>query len=355
MLEYRMFDFSPAKRGPAMAIGAAALFGISPALAKPVLENLHPALIAGLLYLGSAAGLSFICGPRAALSAIAALPARQQRQLAGAVLCGGVLAPLCLAWGLKLAGAFEVSLLLNLETVFTTTLAVLLFREHVTGRVWLAMLIIAAGAALLGLTPASGGFSAGGLLIAAACALWGLDNNLTRAIESLSAASLGWFKGLTAGSFNIVLAFALDAAGATAGQTAALLGIGVVSYGLSLVLFIAAMRAIGSARAGAYFAAGPFFGLALSVLMLGEKPGAPGWLAAALMAAGLILLFGERHEHAHRHDPLAHAHSHIHNDGHHTHAHPGLPPDAAHDHPHEHEPLTHEHPHFPDTHHRHAH
>ncbi|MDD4004859.1 MAG: DMT family transporter [Elusimicrobiaceae bacterium] len=344
--------------GPALALTAAALFGVSPVLIKPVVGESSPVLAAGLLYLGAAAGLSFIAlkKPNRIIRAVAQLPADKKLALACAVISGGILAPLCLVWGIKLASAFEVSLWLNLETVATTVLAWLVFKEHVSREVWLGMLLLAAGAALLGFGPADGqGFSAAGLLIALACLLWGLDSNLTRELDSLPAPELVWLKSAAAGTANVMLAFSLGTARATAGQTAALMGIGAMSYGASLLLYIHALRRIGTSRTGAYFSAGPFFGLIFAVVFLGERPAAAQWLAAGIMAGGLTLLYRERHLHRHRHEPVTHTHHHAHDDCHHAHTHHDITPSKGHTHSHTHEPLTHTHPHYPDTHHRHAH
>jgi hypothetical protein len=126
-----------------------------------------------------------------------------------------------------------------------------------------------------------------------------------------------------------------------------------VSYGTSLVLFILAMRDLGAARTGAYFATAPFIGAA-GGLLLGETP-TPGLLvAAALMALGTWLLVHERHAHGHRHAASIHTHVHVH-DAHHQHAHEGWEGPEPHSHPHATGPLEHEHPHTPDIHHDHGH
>jgi hypothetical protein len=131
--------------------------------------------------------------------------------------------------------------------------------------------------------------------------------------------------------------------------------LGLLGYGVSLVLFIVALRNLGTARTGAYFSVAPFFGAALALTMLGERPGAAFWIAAALMALGVWLHISEHHEHAHVHEELAHSHEHVH-DAHHQHAHDaGWDGREPHVHSHHHTPLAHSHPHYPDLHHRHTH
>ena len=130
---------------------------------------------------------------------------------------------------------------------------------------------------------------------------------------------------------------------------------GLLGYGVSLVLFVVALRELGAARTGAYFSVAPLAGIALAIAALGEQPGVTFWVALPLVGAGVWLHVSERHVHEHIHEPLEHAHSHVH-DEHHRHGHDfawdGAEP---HSHPHRHEPLAHSHPHYPDIHHRHGH
>lgn len=131
--------------------------------------------------------------------------------------------------------------------------------------------------------------------------------------------------------------------------------LGLLGYGLSLVLFVLALRGLGTARTGAYFSTAPFIGAAISVILFGEQTGGLFWLAACLMAIGVWIHLTEHHEHEHHHEPLDHEHPHTH-DVHHQHIHnfvwDGQEP---HVHSHVHAEVTHKHPHYPDIHHRHAH
>lgn len=270
-------------------------------------------------------------------------------------MAGGVAAPLFLAYGIRAGTAAEVSLLLNFETVATTLLAWLVFREHVGARVWVGKVLIIVASAIVVLSGTGGvRLSAAGLSVLAACALWGVDNNLTRELESVPASLLACVKGWCAGAFNVLLALAFFDSGASVIQVSGVLAVGALSYGASLVLFIQALREIGAARTSTWFASGPFVGTLLSVAVLGEHPPATYWVAAAVMLSGLLFLYGEAHRHLHRHERLAHAHSHDH-DEHHTHEHEGLQAGGRHDHLHVHAPVTHAHAHWPDIHHRHAH
>ncbi len=318
---------------------------------------MSPVLLAGLLYLGSGVGLQIVIWTKrkSAITELSVLTQTQLLKLSGAIIFGGILAPLCLAYGVKYGTAVQVSLLLNLETVATTILAALVFREHVSSRVWFGKMLLLFGAILI-TTQSLEGFalSMPSLSVIAACLFWGIDNNLTRDIEQLSPIVLACVKGFAAGLFNTTLAIVLGSTLGTASQTGGTLVIGAISYGVSLILFIKALRLIGSSRTSTYFASGPFFGMLLAVPLLCEIPSSSQWLAAVIMVVGLLVLYREEHEHGHTHQANSHCHSHSH-DEHHQHAHEGTDTTEPHDHWHTHEPITHSHWHLPDIHHRHSH
>ena len=344
--------------GQMLAILSAFLFGISPALCKLVMGEMPPVLLAGLLYLGSGTGLWIFLFFRHenTLEELKRLSRRNRLKLLGAIISGGILAPLFLAYGIKRGSAYEVSLLLNLETVATTVIARLVFREHVGPSVWAGKALVLSGAFIITAGAAGGpSLSVAGLFVMAACVLWGVDNNLTRDVEEISSAALACAKGLAAGVFNTIAALLIFPGGAPAYRAAGVLLTGAMSYGISLVLFVEALRRIGSARTGMLFAAGPFFGVMLSIILLGERPPSSFWVAALTMLAGIGLLYRESHAHLHDHVVQSHRHKHVH-DEHHRHGHEGLAVgEEPHDHFHTHEQLTHHHVHWPDMHHRHGH
>ncbi|MCM2258362.1 MAG: DMT family transporter [Vicinamibacteria bacterium] len=342
--------------GPALALLSALLFGASTPLAKLLLGELSPLVLAGLLYSGSGLGLWLIrlLGPRGGHEA--PLTRTDVPWLAGAVLLGGIAAPVLLLTGLRVTPASVVSLLLNLEGVLTALLAWFVFRENFDRRIALGMLLIVAGGAVLSWQSRTGTAPLLGVLaVVGACLCWALDNNLTQRISGGDPLQIAAIKGTVAGLVNLGTAWATGAHLPGLGESAAALVVGLLGYGISLVLFVLALRHLGTARTGAYFSLAPFFGAAASLLLLHESVG-PGFVAAAaLMAAGVWLHLTERHDHEHTHDPVEHAHSHVHDD-HHDHDHsPGTTPGEPHSHAHSHAPQTHAHPHYPDTHHRHDH
>lgn len=347
----------PLPRGVLASLAAALLFGAGTPLAKLLLAQASPWLLAALLYLGSGLGLALLRRLRRAPRV--QLPPGEARWLAGAVLSGGVAGPVLLMLGLAGMPASGASLLLNAEGVFTALLAWFVFRENVDRRVALGMGAIVAGGIVLS-WPGQANWPGWQptLLVAGACLAWAIDNNLTRKVSLADASWIAMVKGLAAGTTNLVLALALGAAWPSMPVVVAAALVGFASYGASLALFVVGLRELGTARTGAYFSVAPFFGAVLAITLLGEAVSVPLLVAGALMALGVALHLSERHDHRHAHEPMEHTHEHVHGTGdpHHDHVHePPVAPGTRHTHAHRHEALAHSHPHFPDAHHRHGH
>lgn len=340
--------------GIVAALGAAALFGSGTPLAKLLLGNVNPWMLAALFYLGSGGGLMLYRILRRAPPVV--LARQEWPWLAGAIVSGGVVGPVLLMLGLTHMPASGAALLLNAESVFTALIAWVAFRENVDRRVALGMLAIVVGALILS-WPQSLEFidALPALSILAACLAWGVDNNLTRRVSLNDATWIASTKGWVAGSVNLVLALAMGAQMPAWPFALGAAVVGFAAYGISLTLFVLALRSLGTARTGAYFSVAPFFGAALAVPLLGEPMTARLMLAGSVMAIGIWLHLTERHLHLHVHEPLQHDHEHVH-DEHHQHAHStDVSAGEPHRHAHLHEPLTHQHEHFPDAHHRHKH
>jgi drug/metabolite transporter (DMT)-like permease len=349
-------DHSPIQiPGVPLALASAALFGAAAPLSKLLLASIGPQMLAGLLYLGAGLGLAVVHAARTALG-LSAPEAPLRRHdvpwLIVIVFFGGVVGPALLMLGLSRTPAASGSLLLNLESLATMGIAWLVFRENVDRRLLLGALAIILGAVVLSWEGKGLSIDIGAALIASACICWGIDNNLTRKLSSADPVTIAMIKGLVAGAANMAGGFlfgdSLPHGGV--GALAALLGFFVI--GVSLVLFVLALRYLGTARTGAYFSLAPFVG-ALIALGLGEPMTFKLASAAVLMGLGLWLHLTERHDHEHVHVALAHEHRHVHDD-HHQHDHDG-PISEAHSHWHEHKPMRHKHPHYPDLHHRHGH
>ncbi|MDN5874516.1 MAG: DMT family transporter [Sinobacteraceae bacterium] len=277
------------------ALGAAALFGASTPLAKALLHDVSPVLLAGLLYLGSGIGLGLIRLLRDHGWRTPALTRQEWVWLGLAILFGGVLGPVLLMLGLTRTSAATASLLLNLEAVLTALIAWFVFRENANRRIVLGFTLIVAGALLLALPHSSQpvGLGAGALLIAGACLCWALDNNFTCKVSASDALFIAGIKGWGAGIINTAIALALHARWPTSPVVGMALGVGLLGYGISLVLFVLALRGVGSARTGAYFSTAPFIGAAIAVLGFGEHTSWRFWIAALLMALGVWLHLSE--------------------------------------------------------------
>jgi drug/metabolite transporter (DMT)-like permease len=344
--------------GPVLALLAAVLFGLSAPAAKLLAGAVDPWLLAGMLYLGSGAGLAVLVLARERPGSArreARLTWRDLPSLSGAIVTGGVIGPVLLMFGLARGAASESALLLNLEGVFTALLAAAVFREHVPPRIAAGMAAITGGAAALAWK--SGGFTvdAPGLLVVGACAAWAIDNNLTRAVSATDPIMVAALKGLVAGTVNVGIAAARGAEWPAAPVAIAAAVVGLLGYGTSLVLFVRALRDLGTSRTCAYFSTAPFIGAVAGVLALHEPLTSGLAVGAALMAVGVALHLTEQHEHEHVHDALTHEHAHRH-DQHHAHQHPeGLVVTEPHTHEHAHDALRHHHSHYPDLHHRHGH
>jgi len=351
----------PATRAQIEVLVGALAFAASVPAGKLLLRDLPPLALSGSLYV--AAGLFclalLLLQPRDRARTSNRLEGREWSWLVAAVVCGGVLGPVALFNGLRWSSGYVAGLLLNFEAVFTVGLGVVLSRERVGSRGLGAIALVVLGGVALSTAGRSGAGTThwiGALLVVAACACWGLDNNFTQRISLRDARQIVAIKGLAGGATNLILAGMLGQLGTWNSATLiAVALVGAVSYGFSIVLFIRGLRHLGVMHTGALFALAPGFAAVLSWLLLREPASSLGIGALAVMTGGALLLATDVHDHAHTHEALEHAHEHEH-DEHHQHDH--KPEELArvpHAHWHRHEPLTHAHPHTHDVHHRHPH
>src|SRR5262249_32415934 len=341
------------------ALLSAALFGVSMPAAKLLIGSIHPVTLAGLLYCGAGIGVavlrrfvpSIVTGaPKIAVSR-SELPWR-----AGAMGAGGVFGPFLLIFGLARTDAAAASLLFTLEGAATALMAWFIFHENFDRRIAIGMASLIAGAAVLSWSSAPTFDSIfGPLAIVGACVAWGLDNNLTRKVSLADPLQIAMLKGLIAGPFNLVLGLGISHEIPSVSGILLTGIVGFLGYGVSLALFVIALRDLGTARTGAYFSTAPFIGSAVAVVVLGGPLTAPLLAAGTLLALGVGLHLTEHHDHEHVHEPLMHAHPHVH-DTHPRHTHSASdPPGEPHTHSHKHGPVRHTHPHVPNMHHTHRH
>lgn len=342
------------------ALLSAALFGVSTPAAKSLVGTVDPVVLAGLLYFGAGIGVTMLRRITHAVLAPAALGQSLRRQdipwLAGAIAAGGIAGPILLMLGLARTGAAAASLLLTLEGAATALMAWFIFHENFDRRIALGMICLVAGAATLAWSGTPTLESAiGPIAIMGACVMWGLDNNLTRKVSLADPLQIVQFKGLIAGPINVALGLWAGASLPVALDALFAGVVGFLGYGVSLALFVMALRHLGAARTGAYFSTAPFLGAVFAVFMLGEPVTVQLLVAGGFMGLGVWLHLTETHEHEHIHLPVTHSHPHVH-DEHHRHQHDsGDAPGEPHTHPHVHGWLKHAHSHTPDMHHEHRH
>jgi drug/metabolite transporter (DMT)-like permease len=347
------------RRAVLYALISAGLFGVSTPAAKFLVGLIPPVTLAGLLYCGAGIGIALL--RRIVPSVVTRAPETAVSRaelpwLAAAIGVGGVLGPLLLMLGLARTNAAAASLLLTLEGAATALMAWFIFHENFDRRIAIGMASLVTGAAVLSWSGVPTFDSIiGPIAIAGACVSWGLDNNLTRKISLADPLQIAMLKGLIAGPFNLILGLSVSHEPPSLSGILLTGVVGFLGYGVSVALFVHALRDLGTARTGAYFSTAPFIGSAIAVIVLGEPVTAQLLVAAALMALGVWLHLTEHHEHEHVHEALVHTHPHVH-DIHHWHAHKATdPPGEPHTHSHEHTPMRHAHPHVPDMHHTHRH
>jgi len=349
------------KTGIASALVAALLFGVTTPVAKVLLTDAGPVILAGLLYLGTGIVLFIYRKIVPLLSSDlriseSGLSRSEIPYLAGAVVAGGILGPVFLMMGLTSLPAGTASLMLNGELVITLLLAVLLFHEPVDKRTLSAILLVLVGGLLISWDPdAASGLSYGAVLVLLACIAWGIDNNLTRKIADRDPTFIVMVKGLTAGIVTVLIGLLFGESLPVSSIIPVILIVGAAGYGLSLLLFIYGLRSLGTTRTVSLFATAPFIGLITAPGITGEMPGLLVIAAGFLMAGGVLLILTEKHTHLHLHRMIAHDHRHFHDDGHHDHLHDDEFEFQAHAHDHVHEMVEHDHSHTPDTHHFHEH
>lgn len=333
---------------------SAALFGAATPACKWLLVSITPFQLAGLLYIGAAIAVTTSTIKSGGVGLPARSNKRNRKLLLGAVICGGVLAPIFLLFALKTAQSTSVSLWLNLELAVTAVLGVLFFRDHLDKHSWVGVFLAFLATVVLTWEQGIAGISAG-FLILLTCCCWGLDNHFTALIDGITPQQSTFWKGLVSGVINLTIGISLDPLPNNYILIVYAILIGIFSYGFSIVLYIKSAQELGATRAQILFSSAPFFGVSLSLFYLNEPFTWFHAVASALFLGAIISLLWGSHAHLHEHKAVEHEHSHRHDDLHHNHTHDNLDPATRHSHPHEHAEVIHKHPHWPDLHHRHDH
>ncbi len=334
-------------------IFAGLLFGIATPLNKMLVSQMNPFELAGLLYLG--AGISmvpFVIKKSKNFIEIIANK-KQIKLILGVVLFGGLFAPLLLFMGLRIANSASVSIFLNMELVATAIIGVLLFKDQIDRFSLIGLILTVFAGLIVALSEGQNSIVAG-LFVVGACICWGVDNNLTAIIDGITPQQMTFIKGIFAGSINLLIGVSINRLPVAHSIVFYAILIGMISYGISIVLYIITAQQIGATRGQILFATAPFWGIFFAYMLLKSKITIAQIIAMIFLAGGILSTSVLVHEHKHTHEEIEHIHMHSHNDGHHNHTHEyEVAPNVRHTHMHKHEKITHTHKHFPDLHHRH--
>ncbi len=339
------------------AILAALLYGISAPVSKLLLVEIPPTLMAALLYLGAGLGMLGVNLYQVLMKREkkeAKITRKEMPYIVGMILLD-IAAPIFLMVGLTLTTSSNASLLNNFEIVATTMIALLIFKETIGKRMWLAIILITLSSMLLSLQDVSSlTFSVGSLFVILACISWGFENNCTRMLSLKDPLQIVVVKGFGSGIGSLIICFAIKEFSFNLIYIAFTLLLGFVAYGMSIYLYIKAQRELGAARTSAFYATAPFIGVIVSWIVLKEPITWTFMTALFIMLLGTYFAVSEDHKHSHIHWTETHEHKHNHSDGHHTHKH-DHEIEGEHSHEHQHDQVEHVHEHLPDLHHRHTH
>lgn len=340
-----------------MAILAAALYGISSPVSKLLLAEIPPTLMAALLYLGAGVGMLIvnIIKVLSNKKQIEAKITKKELPYTLGMIILDIGAPIFLMIGLTMTTAANASLLNNFETVATSCIALLIFKEAIGKRMWIALSLITLASIVLSIKDFSSfSFSTGSIFVVLACVCWGFENNFTRMLSLKDPLQIVVIKGFGSGIGSLIISIALKEYSSNITYIAFTLLLGFVAYGLSIFFYIKAQRVLGAARTSIYYATAPFIGVLISWLVLQERITESFIIAIVIMLIGTYFVVSEDHKHSHIHIKVTHEHKHNHEDCHHNHLHDSIIV-GEHSHVHTHEGTQHKHAHSPDLHHKHMH
>ena len=327
------------------AILAAVFFAVNVPVSKVLLREVGPTTMAALLYLGAGVGIGMLSlFSRNSWEKSEPLSKKDLPYVIGMIVLD-IAAPIFLMLGISYGSSANASLLGNFEIVATTLIALFIFREAVSKRLWAAIALITLSSILLSFEGTdSFRFSYGSLFVLLATVCWGFENNCTRNIASKSTYEIVVLKGIFSGLGSLLIAFTMRESMPGTGYAVVALLLGFVSYGLSIFLYVRAQRVLGAAKTSAYYAVAPFVGAFLSFVFLKEQLSWKYLTALAVMIAGsalvvvdtLIRQHAHQHVHTftHTHDGSTHTHTVVH-----THEHNHYVTDSKHGHHHSNKEL----------------
>ncbi len=308
------------------ALLAAALYAVNVPVSKLLLTQVAPSMLAGFLYIGAGVGIG------CAMLVKRAMGKNRQAEYLGkgdlpytvAMVVLDIAAPILLMYGIQSTSSANVSLLNNFEIVATSVIALVIFKEKISGKLWAAIGLVTLAGVILGFEGREGlAFNKGSLFVLGACLCWGIENNCTRSISDKSSEQIVVVKGLGSGLGGIAVALMTGESFPAVGPLVLTMLLGFVAYGLSINFYILAQSSLGAAKTSSFYAIAPFMGVAFSFVLLGEKPGLQFYVALGLMVLGTAVMIkdtlgsekmlpGYTHTHEHRHGDHVHTHAHRH-------------------------------------------
>lgn len=280
---------NPAKRrGVVFAILAAAFYALNSPLSKLLLQSIPPTMMAAFLYLGAGLGMAVLQGVQQKKGTITEQKlTRKELPYTLGMIFLDIAAPIFLMLGITRTSAASASLLNNFEIVATSLIALLIFKEAISKKLWLGIFLVTLSSIILSLQDAQGlSFSAGSLFVLAACVCWGFENNCTRMLSSKNPVQIVVIKGIFSGLGSLIVSMLLGESFPGVWPLLLALLLGFVAYGLSIVFYIYAQRELGAAKTSAYYAIAPFIGVVLSLVIFAEIPSLYFLIALAIMIAG---------------------------------------------------------------------
>ncbi len=278
--------------GILLALTAAALYAVGSPLSKRLLHYLPSALMAGFLYIGAGFGMGALamCRKLVRKAPVEQKLAKTDLPYVFGMISLDIAAPICLLFGLKSTTAANAALLNNFEIVATAMIALAVFKEKISRRLWTGIAFITAACVLLSVGDFTQlRFSRGSLLILLACVCWGFENNCTRKLAAKDPMQIVILKGVCSGAGSLIIGFVIGEKVTAAWSVPAVLGVGFVAYGLSIFCYVYAQRMLGAARTSAYYAAAPFIGTLLSLVIFREMPRTVYFIALGFMGIGAWL------------------------------------------------------------------
>ena len=280
------------KKGIAFAILAASLYAINAPFSKILLEFMPPTLMAGFLYVGAGIGMTFI----ALIQKVKKTDTKELKLTKSelpytiAMIILDIAAPICLLFGLNATTAANASLLNNFEIVGTAIIALMVFKEKISPRLWFGIFFITLSCGMLSFEDVSSlHFSYGSLFVLLSAICWGFENNCTRKISSKDPLQIVLLKGIFSGIGSLIIGLYMGERTSSLWSIFAVLCIGFIAYGLSIYFYVYAQRLLGAARTSAYYAVAPFIATILSLIILREIPDITYYFALVLMIIGALL------------------------------------------------------------------